>query len=77
LSEEVRGERAAYTRLFLMAQVPFRSIARLRRQCEPHTESMPSGGAYGEGLGRGYRRALAEIDRTLEERPSRPESPSR
>lgn len=65
----ISGERAAYTRLFLMAHVPFRSLARLRLQCEAHASLAGERGSYSEGLGRGYRHALAEIDRTLSEQP--------
>lgn len=64
------GERAAYTRLLLMAHVPFRSLARLRKHCETHAGLIGGGDPYSEGLGRGYRRALVEIDRaTGESRP--------
>jgi len=53
-----------------MAHVPFRSLARLRRHCETHAGLLGGGDPYSEGLGRGYRRALVEINRaTGESRP--------
>ena len=62
------GERAAYTRLFLMSHLPFRSLVRLRSHCEAHAGLTGNEDPYSEGLGRGYRRALVEIERTLGER---------
>jgi hypothetical protein len=66
----MNGERAAYTRL-LMAHVPFRSLGRLRSQCEAHLGLAGDPAPYSDGLGRVYRAALAEIDRRLVDgRPS-------
>jgi hypothetical protein len=50
-----------------MAQLPFRSLARLRSQCEVHAGLSVEGGSYSDGLAHGYRRALVEIDETLVE----------
>lgn len=72
-SARVSGERAAYTRLSLMAWVPFRSLARLRAHCEAHAELVGDSLPYSDGLGRGYLAALAEIDRTLRERGTSPD----
>lgn len=66
-SPRVTGERAAYRRLSLMAHVPFRSLARLRSQCEAHTWLVDDGAPYSDGLQSGYRTALAEIERAFGE----------
>lgn len=63
----VKGQRAAYTRLSLMVWVPFRSLGRLRADCEGYVGFAGDPSPYTDGLGRGYQAALVEIDRRLSE----------
>ena len=69
-SDLAKGQRAAYTRLSLMTRIPFRSLGRLRAQCEGYVGFIGDPAPYTDGLGRGYQAALVEIDRMLSDEPT-------